>query len=50
MKIDYVKKRGKDYVRITMGGKSKPIKRAERRIAKRQQEIRNHFRKEEEKQ
>jgi len=43
MKWELVRRKGRTLIRITVGGKSKAIKRVERRIAKRQREIRKHF-------
>ena len=43
MKWELVKKRGKMLIRITVGGKSRPIKRAEKRMQKRAIEMRRHF-------
>ena len=43
MKCEIIRRKGKTLIRITVGGKSKAIKRAERRIAKRQREIREYF-------
>ena len=43
MKCELVRRKGRTLIRITVGGKSRAINRAERRIAKRQREIRRHF-------
>jgi len=45
MKWKLVKRKGKTLIRITVGGKSKTIRKTEKRLQKRAIEIRKHFEK-----